>query len=225
MLINILTCNRCKIAIITRLHSQPVAAHRPHLGSVCNKRKVAKVAEADTLPKALIMTGERKQHGNSDHHDEGGWGVGGAERRCLYIWGRSCDFTLGNRNNTGRLSRGPTYRLASAPVKFLRKLDPAQLTVQALVNGASQTSRCLSFPFCSPLFPIKQCVEWVSEGGEKSYISANCQFFFFLFSFFYSRARFVVILESVCMYGRCPFASARDAQDGGLRVPVMQHAQ
>lgn len=59
--------------------------------------------------------------------------------------------------------------------------------------------------------------------GEKvtSRQIANFSFFFF----FNSRARFVVILESVCMYGRCPFASARDAQDGGLRVPVMQHAQ
>lgn len=59
-------------------------------------------------------------------------------------------------------------------------------------------------------------------GGKKLHLG---KLPIFLFSFFYSRARVVVILESVCMYGRCPFASARDAQDGGLRVPVMQHAQ
>lgn len=107
-------------------------------------------------------------------------------------------FHIGNRNNTGRLSHSPTYRLALAPVKFLRKLDPAQLTVQALVNGASQTSRCLSFPFCSPLFPIKQCVEWVSEGG-KSYISANCQFFFLFFFFIPAPALLLFWNLCVCM--------------------------
>lgn len=87
-----------------------------------------------------------------------------------------------NRNNTGRssqsVSRIPTYRLTLAPVKFLRKLDPVKLTVQALVNGAFQTSRCLSFPFCSPLFPINQCVEWVS-GRKKLHLGKLPIFFFF----------------------------------------------
>lgn len=103
-----------------------------------------------------------------------------------------------NRNNTGRssqsVSRIPTYRLTLAPVKFLRKLDPVKLTVQALVNGAFQTSRCLSFPFCSPLFPINQCVEWVS-GRKKLHLGKLPIFFFF----------FLFLRPLCCYFGICVY--------------------
>lgn len=62
--------------------------------------------------------------------------------------------------------------------QFFRKLDPVKLTVQVVVNRAFRTSRCVPFPFSSPLSSLKQCVEWFPK---ESYISANCQFFFLSF--------------------------------------------
>ncbi len=104
--------------------------------------------------------------------------------------------------------------------QFLWKLEPVKLPVQGVVTRAFQTSRRLSFPFCSPLSSLELIVESVSP---KSYISANCQFSSSMF--FSVPAPGLLLFWNRCVYGCCPFASARDAQDGGLRVPVMQHAQ
>lgn len=90
------------------------------------------------------------------------------------------------------------------------------LTVQVLVNGAFLTSRRVSYPFCSPLFPVKKYVQWVS--GKKLHLGKLPNFLFVL-------PCLLCCYFGICVYGCCPFASARDAQDGGLRVPVMQHAQ
>lgn len=57
-----------------------------------------------------------------------------------------------------------------------------------------QTSRCLSFPSCSPLTSEKQIVERIFS-GKKSYISAICQFLCL-----FAPLPLVVILESECIW-------------------------
>lgn len=182
-----------------------------------------KVREADTCPEP-------------EHQKSRGAGVrttkqtattmtgGDAGRRCQHIRTRACDFTSHERTLRTSITRKSfitKYDTHShlpfgfATCQFLRKLDPVKLTVKVVVNRAFQTSPCLSFPFCCALSPLKQFVEWVSE--RKLHLGKLPNFVI--------AAPALLLLWNQCVYGCCPFASARDAQDGGLRVPDMQHAQ
>lgn len=228
-----------------RLRTQPVAARRPRFleGDCATRSRGGKSEQSDqicdTLAEAAATTWETRAGEATTQQQRPPWrrgGEGDAGRGFQHIWRRSCVLFIYLFICT-QITRIKTKTHAHAhhhiahlhlpfgagACQFPNKTGPS------VADRASTRQRSLpdqSLSLCSILSSALEAICWMSLWKD---------FFFLLKKLHLGKlpAEFLESLQPLCCYfvggsvcaAAALFASARDAQDGGLRVPDMQHAQ
>lgn len=107
------------------------------------------------------------------------------------------------------MARGRTHRVGVVACRSVREQSSSP-------QASTPAAVLLSHPALRSA--LKRSVDRASEGKVTSRHTASVFFLFFFFNFYLILIAEpgLLLLWSQCVYGCCPFASARDAQDGGF---------